>query len=327
MCRKLVGLIGIAASVLLLGGATAPDDPDFRRLAQLPPEVRKRAAEQLAEAQALPSGELAALRRLDAQLNAAPAEERVRLLDELRRYALWVASLPADQQALLANAPNDGEWRALVSKIRAGQDPPEAVRKDGTVFLRHMVEFGNTSVALETALLVGWRALGEEGRRALPDPKKERDKFRGRLFEEARKAVEAPEAPKDDAPESSFLARVLRRMDRVGPLDELIDRKAAVRAELQPRAMLALRLRVGEMSHLEHFPPHKVAPERLDRFFAQEIPPWLKEDFGDLSPEAARLMLAVMYREVYRYPAEMPDPAREEHAPAGKPAKPIGPTF
>lgn len=325
---KLAGLHGIAAAVLLLGGATGPEIPGFDRLARLPAEERRRAAEQLAEAQALPGGEFAALRRLDAQLNAVPAEERIRLLDELRRYVAWVASLPAEHREALANASGDGEWRAMVAKFRAAQQPAEpAPHAAKAAFRRHMVEFGNISVTLEAALLAGWKALGEEGQAALPDPKKERDKFRGRLLAEARKAVEAPGAPKGEGPELPFMARVFHRMDGVGPLDDLIDRKAAAGSELHQRALLNGRLRIGEMALLEEFPPAHVTPERLDRFYAREIPPWLKEDFGNLSPEAARLLLSVMYREVYRHPAEMPDPTPDPQGQAGKAARPIGPGF
>jgi hypothetical protein len=81
---------------------------------------------------------------------------------------------------------------------------------------------------------------------------------------------------------------------------------------------------LAESRYFSEHPPQPVTPARLAQFEA-EIPSWLRATFDSLPPDDARRRLAVLYRQIYPAPQEIPPAARPEPAdakarPAPKPA-------
>jgi hypothetical protein len=117
--KALAVLVGVALCVGL-GTSFEAEDATWKRLAAMPRERREALLARLDQFDALPAAEQAAVRALDARIQAEPEVNRAELYATLRRYHSWVRSLDEAQQKTLLTAPADTRL-ALTTKVFAEQ--------------------------------------------------------------------------------------------------------------------------------------------------------------------------------------------------------------
>lgn len=317
-------MVAVLAVVAL--GASASDDEEarWRRLEAMPPEHRLRLSGSLDRFDALPDEDREAVRRLDEAIAGRDPVVRARYQALLRRYHTWVTGLDDAKKAELAKSPSVAgrlklvtAWRSEERKAKAGLPlvvPPGDLGAippfEMANALRVWIELDakeRTEVEAVTPLtkrLVELRRIGRE------------------------KQIPMQRFPADE--ESALLDRL-----DANPVLKAAYPRAAEKAEAvfpigKKKQDFGLN-RVGRLHHLAEslyfldHPPAPVDPANLARFEA-DLPPWLRSSIDPMPPEDARRRLAILYRQVYPPPKEMP--AAKPSAPgpkAGPKARPSTP--
>lgn len=275
------------------------------RLRAMPRERRQQLAAQLDAWQRLPVDERQAVRSLDAQLAALPTAERDRLVRLMRRYHLWLQSLPAAKRQQIEQAPLD-QRIALVHQLRAEPRPGRATPR---LLSPEMLQVSALSpLALDPSVrdLKFWFSLDTDTRTQLlraPNPGRQENQFR-KLAQES----EAYQA--------------LRQADEARVEQELHElRQDLVRRRAEPpkAALKGEPLRkAAELRRLRGFAPEPVSLRNLGRFEAA-MPPWIRQSLDLLPPDAAERRLQVLYRLTFPAPAELPEPVPPKRGPGGSP--------
>jgi hypothetical protein len=269
--------------------ARAGEDENWQRLRSMPPEQRQVLAENLKKFDALDRNQKAAIRELDERIAKLPAENRMNYDSVLRRYHLWVQSLPREQQDALRATP-PGERMALVRKLRAeGRSTSQMT----TPSFLEIADLNAPSPFDAASRLKIWFELPPEQRAEVEwmPPVERRD----RLTELGKKAKVTPTHRLSKAEEDDLLKRfqsnplLKERMNRVG----------------EAKKDEAARRRIADHFYFIENPPEEVAPENLMRFDAA-LPSWYRSAFDHLPPEEATRRLTILYRLVYPAPKEMP---------------------
>src|SRR3954466_2761645 len=98
--------LALVGALPLPGSAPIAEAPDgWTRLGAMPPELRSHLANQLKAFDLLSRDEKDSVRALDRKIAAEPEENRAAYYGVLRRYHLWVQSLPEAQRNELNAAP------------------------------------------------------------------------------------------------------------------------------------------------------------------------------------------------------------------------------
>src|SRR6476661_189856 len=95
-------LIGLALPLLLAG---AVEEANWLRLQSMPREHRLILAEKIKEFDRLDRDEQARIRDLDRRLSELPPADQANYRSVLRRYHIWLQSLPEDQKGQIDVAP------------------------------------------------------------------------------------------------------------------------------------------------------------------------------------------------------------------------------
>ncbi len=327
--------ITVAALALASVAAARGDDAENRaRLEAMPREQRVQLSKTLDEYDALPGPDRAAIRDLDAAIGRLDPSVQPRYRQLLRRYHVWLNGLDDAQRAQLAKAPTTEAKLALVTKWRKADREADTRAKRNMIFGVHPGELGILPPWEMANALRIWFKLDDKERAEV----EKRDKIRERLttlWSYARRKQTFPR-PFPAKSEESIVAQLQG--------DELIqsafrpwinkrERKAdsdAAKAEGGKKAeavkggnpLIDPLHHLAESLYFSQHPPEPVRPDRLVQFDAQ-IPPWLRATLDPLPPDDARRRLAILYRQIYPAPDEIPPPPKPDPAAAkGKPAGP-----
>jgi hypothetical protein len=158
--RRAIALVAALAAAGFLGAASA-DLAAMERLRSLPLRQRRALAEALDRFGRLDAVDRAAIRDVDRRVAALGPDERARALDRLRRYHLWVQSLPDSRRDDLHRMSPEGRIEAVRAFLEE-----EASRRPGvagSVALRSKAL--NPGILIDTAYQIRiWRAIRPEER-------------------------------------------------------------------------------------------------------------------------------------------------------------------
>ena len=308
--------ITLAATLALTG--PGPDEPIAAtireaRLREMPPERRQLLAERLKAFDALDPAERAAVRRLDEQLAAESEDDREKDLAALRRFHLWVQTLPESQRSKIREA-TPGDRMKVVEAIRSQKDAGARPRAG----FEHSVHFGKLSpfsLAREIKFYLSLDPKEKEEVDRLADGERLR-----RLNDLGKKHHPGGIAQPSKA-ELDALFEEAVKSKKFPRLLEIIN-DAAKKKQARPQALEQAKQRLVNRYYFTEHTPAKVAPDRLLEF-DRALPNWLRGGLVSFPPDDARRQLAVLYRLVYPAPAEFNvKPKAAGAAPAPKPAAP-----
>ena len=308
MPRALVILLFASVSVRAARGEEAEN---WKRLEAMPREQRLHLSQTLEEFDALPSGERAAIRDLDASLAKLPPEVQARYRVVLRRYHVWVAGLDDDQKKKLAEAGSVDEKLALVTKWRRAEREADTRVRKNLIFGISPSDL-NTIPPFEMAYLLRvWQKLGEKERAEV----EKIEKMPMRLADLTRRGRPMGILPRPfPADKEAALVKRLAADDKVKTVfgrwiakteEPTEAEKKFARRPVNPIHQLA------ESLYFIENPPEPVASARLAQFDA-EIPHWLRATLDPLPPDEARRQLTILYRQIYPPGQEIPPPSKAE---------------
>jgi len=316
---RVFGLPAISALATILVAAAFDPDRNWVRLRALPGEQRLKLVDTLKKFDLLFTREQQqALRDLDRRLNELEPAEQIKYFAVLRRYHNWLNRLPEKKQDELSQKPA-GERLSLVKKLVAEYPVP----KMKTVRFLQITDLGDYSPFELAALFKIWQVLTPEQRRQIERvaaiPKRHEALFRSGAEQKIPREIKPP-----DFEEKHWIGQLenfARDKRPILLLNELKKKQESLRAEI-------LRRQAINYYFLQNR-PHAVTPERLVDFVAA-FPSWLQSTFDPYPPDEARRRLTIVYRLVFPFPAEMkasprpsipsagPNPPRGAPSPAGK---------
>ena len=254
----------------------------------MPREQRLLLSAKLKEFDALSPAEQAEVREFDRTLAAEPESEREGYYAVLRRYHLWVRSLPESQRERL-NATPPEKRMAMVAKLRA-EEQQETPRDS----LIQLADFGSVSPFDLARRIKIWMSLNEAQKSAVSKlPEGER---RPRL-QELGKELKIGPIGRPSVKESTEIYERAIQMPRYAWFKSLESKKQdPKKTEIRKQAELKHRL-VDHHYFVEH-PSGKVRPDNL-LLFDRALPRWVRDGFDSLPPEEARRRLTILYRLVF----------------------------
>ncbi len=334
---------------LLLGSIAAPawaSDPEenLSRVRTMSRDERARLANALEAFDTLPREEREAIRTLDTQLAGLEPEARGRLLATLRRYHVFYTNLPDDKKKSLDAATDPAKKLELIATYRAEQSQrPTLARSlaDGvqvstlsTIRLRVLARELIVYFSLDPVADAKERA--EFARKKLPN---ERRAFAAQLIQdksfadqvELRERLREGNAEFQEAEQklirNPILARRLSQGEKEQSKFEQSKKKtdgpraakeavAKLRDGFPKSGRVELVEKLDEQQVIRDLDAETVDPARLEAFDL-DLPPWARQSFDDLPPDAARRRLKALYRLVFPAPAEYQPPKAKQ--PARKP--------
>jgi hypothetical protein len=302
--------------------ARGDEDVNWQRLRSMPREQRLILSENLKRYDALDTQRKAAIRELDDQLARHPPENQVNEYSVLRRYHLWVQSLPREQKDLLNSTPPEQRMplvRKLLAEERSTPNLP-------TPLFLQVAELNAPSPYDVAHRLKLWFELSPAERaetERLPQEKR-----RPHLEELARKKKVATLHRLTKAEEEKVLDRLQahpllkeRFSSKLADLKKVIE---TTKKTDEAKKAEGARRKVAENYYFVEHPPEQVASENLMRFDAA-LPSWIRAPLDHLPPEEARRRLTILYRLVFPAGREMPadiKPAATTASPATPPVPP-----
>lgn len=323
--------------------AVAGETENWARLKAMPRERRVALAKNLERFDALDRDDRAQILKLDEYVAGRSPTEQAHFRTVLRRYHLWVQSLPDDQKEQLRRSQPGRERMILVARLHASQQVSVA-SASATPLSVQILPVVPIPVVDCAGLLKDWLALTPDERAGI----EKRNPRPPELINAARKAAGTrverikPFQELPDADQATLLrnleAELKTNVDVVSWLRARMDtakegntekalkkeainekgaRKAGINAGLFKR-------HVAENYYFLRRPPKSVSPENLGRFVAA-MPALLRPSLDMLPPDEARRRVTVLYRLVYPHPQEMPVPKPATTPAKGAPAKPAVP--
>lgn len=306
--RRALFLVSLLAPIATRAGETE----NWERIRSMPREQRVLLSEKLRDFDRLGHGEKAAVESLDAKIAAEETSAQANYRTVLRRYHLWVQSLPEEKRNRLQSTPPD-QRMALVAKLRA-EERASGGKRSNPLFLQLI----GPSPFLIAQRLKLWAELSDE----------EKQQVRSATDGPARLKILADLGRK----------KRIKALVRLTPSEEESLSKAMdTDARLKDLASLSLKRVEGKKAaqmraHLaENYqfivsPPKPVDPKNL-LLFESDMPPGYRALFDPFPPEEAKRRLTILYRLVYPHPAEISSPALKKKPTAvGKTPLRGGPT-
>jgi len=340
---------------LLLGSIPSParaSDPEenLARVRTMSRDERARLARALETFGTLPREEREAIRTLDAKLSHLEPDARDRLLATLRRYHVFYTNLPEEKQKSLKATTDPAKKLELIATYRAEQLQRQTLARslaDGlqvstlsTIRLRVLARELIVYFSLDPVADAKERA--EFSRKKLPN---ERRAFAAQLIQdkafadrvELRERLREGNAEFQEAEQKLIRNPILARRLSQGEKEQSKFEQSKKKAD-GPRAAkeAAAKLREGipkpvrvelvekldEQQVIRDLDAETVDPARLEAFDL-DLPPWARQSFDDLPPDAARRRLKALYRLVFPAPSEYQPPKAKQ--PARKPTPSVTP--
>lgn len=298
-------------AVAVVATARADEPANWKRLEAMPREQRLQLSKTLEEFDALPSGERAAIRDLDAALAKLPPEVQARYRVVLRRYHVWVAGLDDDQKKKLAEAGSVDAKLALVTGWRKAEREADTRARKNLIFGINPSDL-NTIPPFEMAYLLRvWQKLDDKDRAQV----EKIEKMPLRLLDLNRRGRQMGIFLRPFPAEKE--AALVKRLAADEKVKAVFGRWIAKTEEPTEAAKNFARRPVNPIHQLAESlyfienPPEPVASARLVQFDA-EIPNWLRATLDPLPPDEAKRQLTILYRQIYPPGQEIPPPTKAE---------------
>lgn len=307
--RSAIVSLAFLGTLVLTASSPRTEDGNWDRLRSMPLERRAHLHSQLKAFDLLTNVEKESVRSLDRKLAAEPEEDRGNYYEVLRRYHLWVESLPESKREEL-NATPPNKRLALVSKIRTEQSATG--RRESTYF--QLAEIRNISPYNVAELVKIWLELTPAEQAAVS--KVADNERRPKLLQLGReKKIASVTKPNHAAMELTFDHAIKRFPELKKQSDELV--KVQFKEGFKHRV-------ADHYAFLEN-PPAKVKPEQL-LLFDRAIPSWVRSGLEPLPPDEARRRLTILYRIIFPAGTEMKPKAPARAAVTNDvPARPVAP--
>ncbi len=310
----------LLTTAIMSGGfeaARAEDKTDnLDRLRSMPLELRQHLAQKIREFDALPSDRQAEIRTLDQRIAELPPADRERYLQLIRRYHLWLQSLPdAKRQAIEQSPPEDRI--KLVNQYRDEQRKSNSMLRSSSDWLQVSALSPEPLRRLAIELKFWFSLEPEERQKILRLPNRNAQR------------TQVEELARERFPQLREFRREQQR--RFAAEEEDVKRELAKR--FGPGKIPAKRedvfRKIAELRFLQEFDPAPVSIRNLQRFEAA-MPPWVRESLDPLPPDAADRRLKVLYRLIFPAPNELPEPkpttkTQPGTRPSVAPSKPVTP--
>jgi hypothetical protein len=298
-------------SALLPAGrmASTEDNPE-ERLRRMAPEVREALAERLRRFDLLPEATQAQLRALDQQIAQADPTDQARYRLLLRRFHLWLQTLPTSQRQTLESAEGADRLERVAQLRRAQRDETASRPAD---LLGRVVLLRAGSLVEAAAQMRVWLQLS-------PQEKAEFDRTGVRKAGLAKMTNRLHELGKQHSVEESD--KSIRSQIQLFRKELQADPEARTKLDQLKAVSKAVAQRWAEHLYFLEHPPAPVDPRRLSRFEA-EMPFWLREPLEAFPPDLARQRLTILYRLIFPPGTEMElkePPAAKPEAPTQKAA-------
>lgn len=287
-------LFGLALPFLIAG---AGDDVNWKRLQSMPREQRLILAEKIREFDILDREVQARIREIDRKIAALPQADQVSYRSVLRRYHIWLQSLPEDQRATIESASGDGKL-AAVARLRTA--PRRNIDQGRSPLAFQLADVQGRSPFELAQILDIWFKISPEQRDEINNLGA-RDRL-VRLFQLARQARIAPPAA---GLTESQVAETLRDLEKDAQTKGLVRAHLMKKAEAKEFFIEQQRRRMAANYYFIANPPKPVSRANLLRF-ESAMPSWFRSMFDHLPPEEARRRLTVVYRLMYPAPQEIP---------------------
>ena len=299
---KVTAIVTAALFGPVPAASSADESANAQRLRDMPIEQRTRLVEKLREYDTLSAPEKAVVTTLDEALAAKPEAERDNYYAVLRRYHLWLRSLPEARRAEIERA--DAKDRlALVEKIVKQQRAEDALNPP----------FFQTTDALPVS----------------PYDLASRVKFWLSLTPAQRDEVDRVQDPTLRQRKLADLARELKFKSIPRHVSPAADEQALERftkrrtfpalKKAEDFTKDAIKKRIADHDYFVEHPPARVNAETLQAF-TLALPSWLRSTFDPLPPDEARRRLTVIYRLVFPQGSEYRPQKFAATAPAGTPS-------
>jgi hypothetical protein len=289
------GLALISALAMIMVAAGVDLDEGRVRLRALPKEQRLKLIESLRRFDlVLRPEQQKALRDLDRRIAELPPAQRIQYLATLHRYSNWLDHLPENRRDELLDKP-PGERIREIRKLVAGSNPVPKV--DTGRFLR-IADLGVFSPFELAAVFKIWQVLTPDQRRDVerrpPGPQGVEEIFRlGKAKDLDREIKPA------DYDEERWLTDMESHLRERRPALLLDDLKK----KADPRRPQILRRQAINFYFLDK----KQAPVNPDRLaaFVAAFPTFIQTSFEQFPPDEARRRLTIVYRLVFPPGEEM----------------------
>jgi hypothetical protein len=322
------GPVALSAIAIILVAAATGYDANWERLRGMPADQRERLLGNLRrfDLELTPEQQSAA-RELDRRLSDMGPEQRAQYLAVLRRYHDWLNSLPENRQGEVT-AKLAGERLALVRKLIAEWRVPTG----DTPPLLAGIELGGLSAFELASAYKIWRELEPEQKAALERISQERPR-REELFRKgARLKPPIPrETQPDDFDEEKWIGLLQEHLRKDRPIllaETKVDDQATEPMKVFRHNLLkrrAINLYVREARGIR-----SVAPDRLARFVGS-LPAWIQSAIDPLPPDESTRRLTFAYRlvfpdkEIGMTPQSAGTPTKGNPAPVPRPPTPQRP--
>jgi hypothetical protein len=304
------GLVGISAIAVILVAASTEHDAGWERLRAMPAEERARLLANLRRFDLeLQPEQQSSVRELDRRLSELSPDRRAQYVAVLRRYHAWLNSLPENRQGELAAKP-PGERMALVRKLILERPVPTGE----TLPILRVLEPGELSPFEVASAYKIWQALDATQRAGL-DRRNEHNRREALLNAGARMKNRIPrETVPADFDEEKWIGLAQDYWRGTRPLilqaEDAPKRKFDDTAKPKTDAIHSEFLRRQAINlYVMRTKAHAVESEHLARFVAA-LPEWLQTSFDPLPPDEARRRLTFAYRLVFPYPEEIGSPKK-----------------
>jgi hypothetical protein len=316
--RKVIGgwgLASISALAMVLVAAGVDLEENWARLRGLPREQRVKLIENLRRFDLVFKPEQQkALRDLDRRIADLPAAQRAQYLAALHRYANWLDHLPENRRDDLLDKPPD-ERMPEVRKLLVGNNP---VPKAETGRFLRIADLGVFSPFELAAVFNILQVLTPEQRRAV-------EKLPGgpQALEAIFRLGKAKDIDREIKPvefdEEQWLTAMETHLREKRPALLLDDLKK----KADPRRPQILRRQAINYYFLDK-KQEAVNPDRLAAFVAA-FPSFIQTSFEQFPPDEARRRLTIVYRLVFPPGQEMKPEAPASVPPAGARTTPATP--
>ncbi len=309
--RLAISTLAFLSILALAAGPSAEVSESWQRLHSLPIELRNHLAEQLKVFDTLDRAEQDVVRTLDRQVSAEADENRANYYAVLRRFHLWVQSLPEAQRTeLLAAAPS--QRMAMVTKIL--KERPASDKLESSLY--HFAELGGISLFDQAEQINIWLELTDAERAEVAKlGDSDRDHRLSALAHEKKIApIARPSAQVLEAAHEKVL-----KSEKFAFLKN-VERTEVKKPEKSKQARKKLPQQFIDNYYFIEYRPTKVGPDKLLQF-ERALPSWIRGSYETLPPEEARRRLTILYRLVFPT-GEMRADRPKANASATSPAHP-----
>jgi hypothetical protein len=315
------GLVGVSALAWTLIAAVADSDRNWARIQAMPREQRVKLLQKLRRFDLeLTTDKRQAVRELDRRIAALEPLQQFQYLAALRRYHNWLKRLPENrQEELLAKQPD--ERMALVRQLVVQYPIPKA----DTPQLLQIADVGEYSPFELASIFKIWQAATPAQRAEVErlSQGRERREALFRLGESLAKKIPREIKPKDF--EEEYWVNQIKdhspNMRAVFLLEEMAKKKQELaRDESARKKVEVLRKEILRRQAIDFYlTKQPVRSVNSERLgrFVSGFPSWVQSTFDQFPPDEARRRLAFSYRLVFEPPAEVGAVRAPSDSPAG----------